>query len=130
MTLRVSWMPFPAPGARPADPPGHTMGDQRDHGAPPGHHVPAARLLHRAAIKSAYPYNLRSRAIEPGSRILIVEKVIPARGCYREAAMLSMQTWAKFKNRERTEKQWRNLIESTGGLGIWDLEAAGVVPRA
>ncbi|KAL4927968.1 sterigmatocystin 8-O-methyltransferase precursor [Aspergillus undulatus] len=54
-------------------------------------------------------------AMEPGySRLIINEHIIPDRGCSYEAACLSVMMMIQVGGLERTEQQWRELLNSVG----------------
>lgn len=58
------------------------------------------------------------------SKILINEFVIPERGASAFMAHIDMNMMSKYSAMERTEKQWRKLLEANG-LGlvkIWETE--------
>ncbi|KAL8722779.1 MAG: hypothetical protein Q9225_000790 [Loekoesia sp. 1 TL-2023] len=54
-------------------------------------------------------------AMTPGySKILINEYVLPDRGCSMHQAVMDMNMFTMTAGLERTEKQWRKLIEQAG----------------
>ena len=63
-------------------------------------------------------------AMAPGySRLLINEHVIPATGADWESTYLDVYMMVMFSARERTEEDWRRLLEGRCGLricGFWD----------
>lgn len=60
-----------------------------------------------------------AEAMKPGySKILINENVIPTRDAYWETTALDMVMLAGFSAKERTEADWRHLIEKLAGLKI------------
>ncbi|KAH8669209.1 S-adenosyl-L-methionine-dependent methyltransferase [Ilyonectria robusta] len=60
-----------------------------------------------------------SAAMKPGySRLLINEYVIPATGAHWEATSLDLMMMSLMSSKERTEDDWRGLIEAVGGLEI------------
>lgn len=63
-------------------------------------------------------------AMEPGySKLLINEHVIPATGANWEATYLDLYMMVQFGSRERTEEEWKNLLQDKCGLrivGIWN----------
>lgn len=70
--------------------------------------------------------NLR-RAMEPGySRILINENVVPDVGAAWQMTSLDWTMMATLASAERTETQWRQLVESVGLRveGIWTKDPA------
>ena len=53
--------------------------------------------------------------MEPGySKLLINENVIPDTGAHWQATALDLVMMADFASQERTERQWRRLIEGAG----------------
>ncbi|KAJ4419212.1 hypothetical protein N0V82_005119 [Gnomoniopsis sp. IMI 355080] len=68
-------------------------------------------------------------AMEPGySKILINENVIPTRKAYWETTALDIVMLAGFSSKERTDKDWHQLIEEKAGLkivNIWEAKEAG-----
>ncbi len=52
--------------------------------------------------------------MEPHSKILIVENVIPQIGCNSQMAALSIIVLSLFNSYERTEKEWYRLIGEAG----------------
>jgi hypothetical protein len=48
------------------------------------------------------------------SKILINENVIPSTNAYWETTSLDIIMMADFASQERTETQWRSLVESVG----------------
>lgn len=54
-------------------------------------------------------------ALESGySKILIQEMVVPDRGAHWQLTSLDWELMTHFGGHERTESEWRNLIESAG----------------
>ena len=54
-------------------------------------------------------------ALEKGySRILLQEMVVPDKGAHWQLTSLDWELMMHFGGAERTEAQWRELIESTG----------------
>ena len=54
-------------------------------------------------------------AMKPGySKLLINENVIPSTNAYWETTSLDIIMMADFASTERTETQWRALVESAG----------------
>ena len=54
-------------------------------------------------------------ALEKGySRILLQEMVVPDKGAHWQLTSLDWELMMHFGGPERTETQWRELIESTG----------------
>lgn len=64
------------------------------------------------------------RAMTPGySKLLINEHVIPATGANWEATYLDLYMMVQFGSRERTEEEWKILLEEKCGMrivGIWN----------
>ncbi len=61
-------------------------------------------------------------SMQPGySRLLLHEMIIPERGASTFHAMLDMTMMAFNSGMERTERQWRELLESAGFkvLDVW-----------
>lgn len=57
--------------------------------------------------------------MQPGySKLLINENVIPDSKAHWEATALDMMMLALLSSRERTNAQWRELIEERAGLKI------------
>lgn len=70
--------------------------------------------------------NLRD-AMEPGySKILINENVVPDAGAAWQITSLDWTMMATLASKERTETQWRQLVESVGLRveGIWTKDPA------
>lgn len=66
-------------------------------------------------------------AMKPGySKILINENVIPRRGAHWEATSLDMVMLPGFSSKERTRRDWHQLIEKAGLeiVQIWESEDA------
>ena len=64
-------------------------------------------------------------AMTPGySKILINENVIPNTDAYWETTALDIVMMGLFASQERTEKQWRKLLDDAGLkiLNIWTVE--------
>lgn len=63
-------------------------------------------------------------AMTPGySRLLINDHVVPATGAHWETSALDILMMTLHSAKERTEAQWRHLLEDVAGLrilGIWD----------
>lgn len=66
------------------------------------------------------------KAMKPGySRLLINENVIPTTGAWWESSALDMMMMACFSAQERTETDWRTLLEKKAGLKIVKIWSAG-----
>ncbi|KAA8631727.1 hypothetical protein SMACR_07158 [Sordaria macrospora] len=66
------------------------------------------------------------KAMKPGySRLLINDQVIPEKNASWEATYLDLYMMAIFGARERTEKEWRRLLEDGVGLKILDVYGPG-----
>jgi len=65
-------------------------------------------------------------AMKPGySRLLINEHIIPRKGSHWEVTYMDVYMMAIFGARERTEEEWRALLEGRCGLRIsriWNAE--------
>jgi len=62
----------------------------------------------------------------PGySRLLINENVIPSTGAYWETSALDMVMLTLFCSKERTEADWRHLLEDLAGLRIIKIWSGG-----
>ena len=65
-------------------------------------------------------------AMEPGySRLLLNENLIPDTNAHWETTALDLLMMTMVSAKERTETQWRHLIEERAGLkivNIWGLE--------
>jgi hypothetical protein len=61
------------------------------------------------------------------SKILINENVIPSTNAYWETTSLDIIMMADFASQERTETQWRALVESVGLriVKIWTVRRGG-----
>lgn len=65
-------------------------------------------------------------AMKPGySKLLINENVIPDVGAWWETSALDMVMLTLFCSKERTEADWRNLLETSAGLKIVKIWSAG-----
>jgi len=64
--------------------------------------------------------------MKPGhSRLLINEHIIPRAGSHWEVTYMDVYMMALYGARERTEAEWRDLLEGKCGLrisGIWNPE--------
>ncbi|KAH7034612.1 hydroxyindole O-methyltransferase [Microdochium trichocladiopsis] len=60
-----------------------------------------------------------SEAMKPGySKLLINEQVIPARNAHWEATCLDILMMSLLSSKERTEAEWRNLVEVQTGANL------------
>ena len=57
--------------------------------------------------------NLRP-VLAPYSRILIDEEVVPETGAHWQETMADLVMMAAFGSKERTQKQWRHLVDAAG----------------
>jgi hypothetical protein len=65
-------------------------------------------------------------AMRPGySKLLINENVVPTTGAWWEESALDMTMLALLSARERTEADWRELIERKAGLRIVNIWSGG-----
>lgn len=68
------------------------------------------------------------KAMKPGySRLLINEQVLPNTGAELIPAVLDLTMMAYFNAMERTERQWRVLLDAVGVdvVKIWRFEGGG-----
>jgi hypothetical protein len=69
--------------------------------------------------------NRIKEAMKPGySRLLINENVIPPRHAQWEATGLDIMMLTLLSSRERTEGDWRHLLETMAGLKITKIHTA------
>ncbi len=54
------------------------------------------------------------KAMQPGSRLLIVEAVIPAGNEFSIGKLMDLEVFVMGGGRERTQAEFRNLLESCG----------------
>jgi hypothetical protein len=65
-------------------------------------------------------------AMSPGySRLLVNEQVIPATGAHWEATYVDIVMMCLFSSKERTEAQWRYLLEDRCGFDICNIWFGG-----
>ncbi|KAF6806657.1 sterigmatocystin 8-o-methyltransferase [Colletotrichum musicola] len=65
-------------------------------------------------------------AMKPGySKLLINENVIPSTGVWWETSALDMVMLTLFSSQERTERDWRNLLENIAGFRIVSIWKGG-----
>jgi hypothetical protein len=96
--------------------------------------VPGAHIYYFRAIMHDWPDSACEviltntiKAMTPGvSRLLIFDFVLPSTGVELQPALLDMMMLHMSAGMERTEKQWRNLIEGVGLsiMKIWRADGA------
>jgi hypothetical protein len=95
--------------------------------------VKGARAYYMHSVLHDWPDNVCEsilgrikEAMKPGySRLLINENVIPSTGAYWETSALDMVMLTLFCSKERTESDWRHLLEDLAGLRIVKIWSGG-----
>ena len=59
------------------------------------------------------------------SKLLIHENVLPIKDAYWEASALDIVMLTLFSSRERTELDWRNLLENRAGFKVVNIWSGG-----
>ncbi|KAI7228161.1 hypothetical protein KC330_g8046 [Hortaea werneckii] len=96
--------------------------------------VQGARAYYLHSVLHDWPNPLASailsriaQAMKPGySKLLINENCIPDRGAHWEATALDMMMLGLVASKERTEREWRELIEGTVRGDGWRLKVVGI----